>query len=218
MPAGRQQVSYAAALTTFNWSRFYEALGGGVFLQALRGRLAEAYDYVLIDSRTGVADTAAICTVALPDVLVACFAYNAQSIEGTATRAQAVRRSAPRPVRVLPTPMPVEDHELERLERARDLARETFAPCLSWLDPDDRERYWGEVEIPFRSFHAYGEIPATVSDRPRDPHTLLAAYERLASWISDGAVTSLAPLPPEERQRLMAAYRTRTPYPDYPSR
>ncbi|MGV9455106.1 tyrosine-protein kinase family protein [Streptomyces sp. NPDC003635] len=218
MPAGRQERRYSAAVASFNWSRFYDVLGGGILLQTLRERLTAAYDYVLIDSRTGVTDTTTICTVVLPDILVACFAPSLQSVEATATTALAAQRSAPRPIRVLPTPMRVEDGELERLERVRDVARERFAPGLSWLDENDRERYWGDAEIPYRPFYAYQEIPAPVADRPRDAHTLLAAYERLTSWISDGAVTSLVPLPPEERQRLMAAYRTRAPYPDYPSR
>lgn len=218
MPAGRQERRYSAAVTSFNWSRFYDVLGGGILLQSLRERLTAAYDYVLIDSRTGATDTTAICTVALPDILVACFTHSLQSIKGTATTALAAQRSAPRPVRVLPTPMRVEDGETEQLERVRGIARESFAPGLSWLDRNDHERYWGDVEIPYRPFYAYQEIPAALADRPRDPHTLLAAYERLTSWISDGAVTSLVPPPPDERRRLMEAYRTRAPYPDYPSR
>ena len=40
------------------------------------------YHYILIDSRTGVSDTSGICTVQMPDLLVVCFTYNNQSIEG----------------------------------------------------------------------------------------------------------------------------------------
>ncbi|WP_155053656.1 ParA family protein [Streptomyces blattellae] len=218
MPAGRQQPRYAAAVSTFNWYRFYEALGGGTLLQTLRGELTAAYDYVLVDCRAGAAPTVGMCTVALPDDLVACFPYSLQSIEGTAATAVTAQRSAPRPLRVLPVPMRVEDSERDLLERARDTAREVFAPCLSWLVDGDHDRYWGEVETPYRSFYAHEEIPATVGDRPAQPGTLLAAYERLTSWISDGTVTSLVPLPEEERRRLMRAYRDRDPYPDYPSR
>jgi hypothetical protein len=54
VPSGRQDASYAMRVTSFNWKNFYEELGGGVFLEAARQRLRKEYDYVLIDSRTGV--------------------------------------------------------------------------------------------------------------------------------------------------------------------
>src|SRR5262249_30942832 len=91
LAAGRQGASYSRRVTAFNWQNFYDRLGGGVFLESLKARMRIAYDYVLIDSRTGVTDTAGICTVQLPDALVVCFTPNNQSIEGCAAIAQSVR-------------------------------------------------------------------------------------------------------------------------------
>ena len=54
------------AVSTFDWASFFERLGGGTFLDALRRQHAGHYDYVLIDSRTGVSDSAGICTVRCP--------------------------------------------------------------------------------------------------------------------------------------------------------
>ncbi len=34
--------------------------------------MRKEYDYILVDSRTGVSDTAGICTVQMPDTLVVC--------------------------------------------------------------------------------------------------------------------------------------------------
>ena len=58
----------------------------------VKQRARAQYDYILIDSRTGVSDTAGICSVQMPDTLVVCFTYNNQSIKG----ASAVARSAGR--------------------------------------------------------------------------------------------------------------------------
>jgi MinD-like ATPase involved in chromosome partitioning or flagellar assembly len=73
VPAGRQDSSYAALVTSFDWENFYERLGGGRFLEALKRNMRQRYDYVLVDSRTGLSDIAGICTVQLPDILVNCF-------------------------------------------------------------------------------------------------------------------------------------------------
>ncbi|HEX2224177.1 MAG TPA: AAA family ATPase, partial [Thermoanaerobaculia bacterium] len=83
--AGRQGLSYSTRVNTFDWRGFYDRHGGGVFLEAVRDRMREEYDYILLDSRPGVSDTAGICTVQMPDDLVVCFTLNNQSIEGAAT-------------------------------------------------------------------------------------------------------------------------------------
>ncbi|MEE1833370.1 FxSxx-COOH system tetratricopeptide repeat protein [Streptomyces sp. SP17KL33] len=206
LPAGRMSPSYSADVTSFNWRAFYERLGGGSFLQVLREEMKASYDYVLIDSRTGVSDISGICTTVMPDVLVDGFVLNHQSIEGGLDVAQSVASEVRHPVRILPVPMRVEDGEQELLEWGRDLARAEFGPFLSWLGESEQDQYWGEVEVPYKKYYAYAEIPATVRDRPSQPGNLLAAFERLTSWITDGRVRSLAPHPEDERQRMRAAY------------
>ena len=75
---------------TFDWKRFYE-LGGASFLTQAKDYLRGRYDWVVIDSRTGVSDTSGICTIHLPDLLIVCFTANNQSIKGTAAIAESVR-------------------------------------------------------------------------------------------------------------------------------
>jgi MinD-like ATPase involved in chromosome partitioning or flagellar assembly len=94
VPAGRQSGDYAKRGNNFDWHRFYEELGGGVFFDAAKRKFA-LYDYVLIDSRTGVSDTSGICTVHMPDTLVVCFTLNFQSIKGAAAVAQSVKDQRP---------------------------------------------------------------------------------------------------------------------------
>src|SRR5262249_9612419 len=69
VPAGRQGESYATRVAAFDWQNFYVRLGGGAFIEAMRAQVRREYDYVLVDSRTGVSDTGGICTVQMPDAL-----------------------------------------------------------------------------------------------------------------------------------------------------
>ncbi|MFF8769617.1 FxSxx-COOH system tetratricopeptide repeat protein [Kitasatospora sp. NPDC015120] len=209
MPAGRQNAAYSAAVTSFNWRSFYTRtdIRGAEFLYALREQWTGSYDYVLIDSRTGVSDTSGICTVLMPDTVVDCFTLGAQSIRGGVDAARAIVDADERDIRVLPVPMRVEDAERAGLAAGRDLAHDAFAPYLDrWLDPGRRAEYWRDVEVPYKPFYAYEEVPATVVDRPQQDRTLLAAFERLADWLTDGRVRELRPVPDQARRRLYAAY------------
>ncbi|MGV9266318.1 FxSxx-COOH system tetratricopeptide repeat protein [Kitasatospora sp. NPDC003701] len=209
LPAGRQNAAYSAAVTSFNWRSFYHGrdIRGGEFLRELRERWARSYDYVLIDSRTGVSDTSGICTVLMPDTVVDCFTFSAQNIRGGVDAARTIAEAEERAIRVLPVPMRVEDAEQERLEAGRDFAREAFAPYLGrWLPAERRAGYWSDVEVPYKPFYAYEEVPATVADRPQEARSLLNAFERLAGWITDGRVRALRPLGGEARRRLYGAY------------
>lgn len=103
--AGRQNREYSATVSTFDWDNFYDRFGGGHFFDALRDDMKANYDYVLIDSRTGLSDIADICTVHLPDVLVDCFTLSDQSIDGAASVArQIAERNTEQAHRPLPRP------------------------------------------------------------------------------------------------------------------
>ena len=39
---------------SLDWDNFYDRLGGGRFFRAMREDMKRDYDYVLIDSRTGL--------------------------------------------------------------------------------------------------------------------------------------------------------------------
>ena len=191
--AGRQDASYASQVHSFDWGNFFARLGGGDFLEAVRRQMREDYDYVLIDSRTGVSDTAGVCTVVMPDALVVCFTANNQSIEGAAGVAASVLaqwRVDPRrrgqPLEIYPMMARVDDFERDRLKRRQELARRQFGPFLEFLPPTRREDYWGEVEMPYKAFYAYEEILAVFGDDPKRKTTLLASLERLDA-LSDRA-------------------------------
>lgn len=205
VPAGQQGVGYGVRVMTFNWQAFYDQLGGGVFLEAVKRHLRGEYDYILIDSRTGISDTSGICTVQMPDALVVCFTLNNQSIRGAAAVAESAYGQRRKPMgepalRVWPLPTRVELGEKDKLELGRAFARSVFD---RFLDPNrlpsSKEDYWGRVETLYFPWYAYEEVLAPFGDKPKESNSLLAAAERLTAYLTDGAVTELWPPPEEER-------------------
>ncbi|GLX93112.1 FxSxx-COOH system tetratricopeptide repeat protein [Herbidospora sp. NBRC 101105] len=210
--AGQQNRDYSSLVSTFDWDNLYDRLGGGQFFDALRADMKANYDYTLIDSRTGLSDIADICTIHLPDVLVDCFTMADQSIEGAAKVAHYIdERVRSRPIRVLPVPMRIDDGEKEKLDAGRQLARNQFENLPKDMSPEERNRYWGAVEIPYKRFYAFEETLAAFGDTPGSPTSLLAAYERLTDAISEGSVTSLGPMEESARIRVLDAFTRRRP-------
>ncbi|MBJ6646100.1 hypothetical protein H4N48_22185 [Streptomyces sp. BSE7-9] len=210
LSAGRQDRAYSATVSSFDWDNFYERLGGRLFLDALRDDMKAAYDYVLIDSRTGVSDIADICTIHMPDVLVDCFTFSHQSLEGAAYVAhQVTRLDHRRDIRVLPVPMRVDDGETKLVDAGRTAAREAFGGVLTGVSEQEEVDYWGRVEIPYRPVYAYEERLAALGDEGSRSGSLLSAFERLTAVISDGEVTALPAMPEPVRLRCLAAFDRR---------
>lgn len=211
VPAGRQAADYGARVGLFDWSDFYARLGGGVFLEAVKKRLRERYDYVIIDSRTGIADTSGVCTVQMPDDLVICFTLNRQSINGASGVAASVEAQRLKPdgepgVRIWPVPTRIELAEKERLERARELCRANFQRHIRHLARTDRTTYWGEVEVLYQPFYAYEEVLAVFADRPHQTSSMLTSFERITGRLTDGAVTALADMPENLRAATLRRF------------
>jgi CobQ/CobB/MinD/ParA nucleotide binding domain len=213
LPAGRQDASYAARANSFDWGQFYDKFGGGVFLEAVKLNMRKRYDYILVDSRTGVSDIAGVCTVQLPDVLVVCFTFNIQSIEGSAAVADVVRKqrtqshsTQERPFRIFPVPMRVEYVEMERLEVSRELARRNLSTFLDHIPETMHPKYWGTVEVPYVPFYAFEEVLATIADLPGLTNSMLASFERLTGYLTDGQHTLNGSMTEEERLRLRSLY------------
>ncbi|MER7851250.1 MULTISPECIES: FxSxx-COOH system tetratricopeptide repeat protein [unclassified Streptomyces] len=210
--AGRQNREYSATVSTFDWDNFYDRLGGGHFFDALREDMKTHYDYVLIDSRTGLSDIADICTVHLPDVLVDCFTLSDQSIDGAASVARQIsERYTGRPIRILPVPMRIDEGEKEKADAGRALARLKFDRLPRDLSGDELTAYWGAVEIPYRPYYAYEETLATFGDETGLTNSLLSAFERLTAVITDREITSMPPVGEEVRLRIRDAFTRRRP-------
>lgn len=119
--AGRQDRDYKQKVSNFDWKSFYEHWDGGIVIDEFKREFAERFDYVLIDSRTGITDISGICSVHLPDILVAVFTPGPQSQVGLVDALQSIEanRVALRPhdpLSVLPLPCRVD----------RDVVRDAF--------------------------------------------------------------------------------------------
>lgn len=197
--AGRQNSSYASLVNSFNWKNFYER-GGGVFINHVFKEIKELYDYVLIDSRTGVSDTSGICTVQLPDYLIILATPNNQGIEGASSIASSVhelwqkgidknKRSLPR--KIFPVLSRVDGDEKEKLDLARAYFKDRFNKFIDHIPKKDY--YLGQVELPYYAYYGYEEILATFADKPNLTNSYLAAIERLTGFITDGKIKKLSP-------------------------
>ena len=98
MPAGDESSSYGANFAKIDWRQLYEEREGFLLMEDLREQWINlGYDYVLIDSRTGLTDVSGICTRQLPDAVVAVFFPNEQNLTGLKDMVESVRSSTARP-------------------------------------------------------------------------------------------------------------------------
>jgi MinD-like ATPase involved in chromosome partitioning or flagellar assembly/tetratricopeptide (TPR) repeat protein len=209
---GKRNPHYAAALSGLAWDNFYESLDGGEFLDALKADMKAHYDYVLIDSRTGLSDIADICTLHLPDVLVDCFTLSTQGIEGAALIARDItHRHHERGIRVLPVPMRVDQAEKDKLDAGRLVAMRQFPGLPEGMNDTARREYWASIEVPYEAFYGYEETLAVFGDEPGKPRSLLSSFERLTAQITEGAVTGLPVMDEQLRLRIKAKFTRGAP-------
>jgi hypothetical protein len=200
--AGRQASDYAKRVNHFDWHSFYDKLGGGAFFDAAKRRF-DLYDYVLIDSRTGVSDTSGICTVHMPDTLVLCFTLNYQSIKGASAVAQSVKEQRPQ-MRFFPLPTRIDGSEEKLLNRMKNYAANIFNPLL---DPKiDVKEYWYSMEVPYLARYAYAEKLTLFEEQSSISASTLPAMERLCEYLTDGDVRVAGKLPEGERLKALAEF------------
>jgi len=204
--SGRQDSGYADLVNSFNWSNFYRRLDGALLLRHVRERLKADYDYILIDSRTGVSDTSGICTVAMPDSLVAMFTLNRQSVDGVAAVLESIKpQRAASGLRIFPVVARVELGEKERLDAARERTRPKFNKYVIEDGSVDVQRYWGDMEIMYQPYYAYEEILAAFGDptgQGRSDTALLAGMERLVQRFT-GDTDIMMPVVAEAQRRTV---------------
>ena len=213
VPAGKQDAAYAVRINSFDWEDFYERLGGGVLLEAVKDNLRRVYDFIMIDSRTGVSDTSGVCTMQMPDELVVCFTLNRQSIYGASSAARSAYKSrhtaAGEPtLKVWPVPTRVEGFEKDRLELASTMARARFSGLMHQLDPEKEDKYWGEIAVGYEPYYAYEEVLAAFRDRPRQTASMLSRMETIAVYLNGRPLDRIETIDESRRAEGLAAFTT----------
>jgi len=203
MPAGVLDETYNERREALDWRLLYERYAEvfPLLAEALRAR----WDYVLIDSRTGLADTASVCTSLMPDALVAVLVPNAQSLEGVVevARQAAERRHAhgaegapallegvtsARGLTLDVLPL------LSRVENAEDdLKREWLGVIRSGFEsirdapgvrlPPDLRFYFDSLRVPYRTRYAFGEEIAALRESTAEHDGMASAFEKLVGYL-----------------------------------
>src|SRR5262245_42502168 len=191
MKAGRFDGEYPKRINAFSWEELYT--NAAWLFPLFADWLTARYRYVLIDSRTGVTDTSGICTMLMPEKLVAVFTPNRQSLLGVlqllerATRYR--RRSADlRPLMIYPLPSRIDPEEEVRRKLWRAGDSETDIPGyqprfeglferIYGLPHCSLNDYFNEVGIQYSSPYSYGEQVATLVESTEDRFSLNRSYE-----------------------------------------
>lgn len=198
--AKSKDVSYATKVRKLNWEQFYIQYGS--FFAHFREYLMGQYDYVLIDSRTGLNDTSGICTRVMPEKLVCVFVPNLQNIEGNKSVIRKVTEYRinsrdPRGLVVFPIASRIdvsssklrdiwwhggmiEDDHIDGYQKIfEDLFKEIYE-----LDECHLSGYFDATQIPHDSDYAYGEkiaVRSRTSDRLSMGHSYEAITRRLVT-------------------------------------
>ncbi len=193
--AGRVDNHYSSRVNTFRWEELYTRAPS--LIRSFAERLAQRYQFVLIDSRTGVSDISGISTMLAPEKLVVVFTPNRQSISGAidvAREALEYRRQSDdlRPLAVFPLASRIEPTEPRLLDLWRYGGRDFdgYQPAFQSLFKEayalpecDLEPYFDEVQIQHVPRYAYGEDIAVLSERSRDRLSLSRSYESIAARL-----------------------------------
>ncbi len=220
--AGRRDKKYQGKLRKLDWGVLYESYHIGDFLEEMRSELKGNYDFILIDSRTGITDIGDICTVLLPDTLITIFTSNNQNIDGCETvveRARAARRKLPvNRNKLIVVPLASRDESDSEYEEAtvwRKRFATRFKKYLSeWLPQSvTTEEYFNRLYIPYVPVWSFGErIPVLESQHElRDPKTIGASYLVLSrliesdlEWFSAPSLTEIDDLKSKQAEIRVA--------------
>jgi MinD-like ATPase involved in chromosome partitioning or flagellar assembly len=212
--AGRDDPGYVGRIQQIDWEHLYE-MGFGSYLERCREQWTADYDFVLLDSRTGVSDIGGICTAHLPDRLAVLFTANVQSMRGAidiAKRANAARDRMPydRPQLTI-LPLLSRFDTREEYDRAEEWRRiclaETKGLFRNWLDREvPAELMSRHLTLPYVSYWSFGEQLPVLSESTPAADQISFALETVAAVVAHQF--DRTDLLAENRDAYVAAART----------
>lgn len=194
LSAGRRDDHYLKKLHSLAWPTLFSEHDIGHYFDQLRIEWKEQYDFILLDSRTGVTDIGDICTAIMPDVLVLMFTSSRQSIIGAkmmAERARLVRQHLPVDrSKLLVVPVCGRDetnNEYYASLHWREIYKTTLGHFIEeWLPREEEaSTVINKIFIPYVTIWALGErLPVLENPQELDhPASISAAYLRLANLL-----------------------------------
>ncbi len=194
LSAGRRDQDYFSKVRELDLEIFFAEQHGAEFIETLRQDWKRKFDFILIDSRTGVTDNGRICTTQLPDLLVLVLTATDQGLRGSVTifeETQAARSQLNTSQTNLPT-LPIlsrfDSHEeFANAQQWLTRAAETLADVYTtWLPRNINRRDFLEItKIPYQAYFSFGERLPVLEQGTTDPTGLGYAYENLAALIAN---------------------------------
>lgn len=211
LKAGRFDDAYASRVNCFQWESLHTR--SPLLILSFAEHLSQQYEYVLIDSRTGLTDMSGVSTMLMPEKLVIVFTPNRQSIYGVndlvqkATRYRNQSRDV-RPLIVFPLASRIDISEPSLLEywrfgvkRSQDVPKDFpnyedrmdfpgYQTLFEKLFADvyalkncDLRAYFQEVQVQHVPYYAYGENIAVLRQPSGDRLSLTASYQKVVDWL-----------------------------------
>ena len=190
--AGKNDGDYASRLQNLDWDNLFEFFGAGLYINQLRTEWLSEYDYVLIDSRTGITDIGGICTIHLPDVLVLFFTNTLKSIGGVyevTQRARKSREHLPFDIaNLMAVPILARDEshtEFElTMEWRRKIASNLEDLYVDWLPININPLQALEIlHIPYIPYWSFGERLPVIEQGVSEPGSLGDSYRSISDLI-----------------------------------
>jgi hypothetical protein len=194
LTAGARSSGYFKRVRELDVKSFYENHDGGYVIESLRNSWKQQFDFVLIDSRTGITDIGGICTIQLPDILALVFTTIDQSLFGAidvAMKASLERQKLPfdrAQVTALPLPSRFDtqtEHMIANqwLERFEVVLDPLYKP---WLPVEvNRRRFLEMTKVPYMPYFSFGEKLPVIEQGTTDSSGLGFAYETIAALIAN---------------------------------
>lgn len=189
--AGTKDADYGARVQELDWAHMYER-GLGEALDRMCAEMREAYDFVLIDGRTGITDFGGIFTAQLPDILAFLFTANEQSLEGAtevAEKAVQVRNSLPfDQARLLLLPIPARfdanvEYETAQHWKTRYVERVGHLYDFWAVQGTEARTLIDYTTIPYVPYWSFGERLSAIEEPTPGPSAITYSLETIAALI-----------------------------------
>ena len=199
--AGQRDEEYFKKVREFDVTKFYDNYDGGNFMENLRDSWRESFDFILIDSRTGVTEIGGICTIQLPDINVMLFTPTQHGLNGIldiAKRARIAHQKLPverQKLVFLPIPTRLDTNTEFIINQfwIDKFAHELTPLYNDWLPIEgnndvkiNKKVFIEKTKIPYVPYFSYGEKLPVIEQGTTDTAGLGYAYENLAGLIVMG--------------------------------
>lgn len=190
--SGKKDSEYFTKIKQLDIDRLYEKNYGFEFFEGLRQEWKSEFDFILIDSRTGISDIGGICTIQLPDIVLVFTNTNEQSLLGTKEvieRINLTQQSQPYDRQnliifpILSRFDTTTEFEISQvwIKKVSDTLKSTFN---DWLPIKvELKEFIEKTKIPYFPYFSFGEKISVLEQGFSDPSSMGYAYESLASII-----------------------------------